>query len=155
MTSIINQQKQIQVWSDWLNENNPIFVGVLNANVSRGKEVFSFEYDPLWLKSPHAFGLDPALSLYSGKQYLADEKPNFGVFLDSSPDRWGRTLIERREALLARNEKRPVKKLMESDFLLGVFDQHRMGGLRFKYNDGPFLSDNKEFATPLGLLSEN
>jgi serine/threonine-protein kinase HipA len=29
-----------------------------------------------------------------------------------------------------------------------VFDEHRMGGLRFKYADGPFLDDNKEYPTP-------
>jgi serine/threonine-protein kinase HipA len=49
---------------------------------------------------------------------------------------------------IARKEKKSVKKLLESDFLLGVFDEYRMGGLRFKYADGPFLDDNKEYATP-------
>ncbi len=140
--------KQIEVWADWQTLTEPMLIGVLSAHLSRGKEIFSFEYESTWLKGPYAFGLDPALKLYSGKQYLAGDKPNFGTFLDSSPDRWGRTLIERREALLARKEKRPVKKLFESDFLLGVFDEHRMGGLRFKYTDGPFSDDNKQYATP-------
>lgn len=143
-----SSQKQIEVWADWHSLKEPTLVGVLSAQLSRGKEVFSFEYEPGWLKNPFALSLDPALKLYSGKQYLMDERPNFGAFLDSSPDRWGRTLIERREALMARKEKRPIKKLLESDFLLGVFDQHRMGGLRFKYKDGPFLDDNKDYATP-------
>ncbi len=141
-------QKQIEVWADWHTLKAPGLVGVLSANMSRCKEIFSFEYEPTWLKGPYVFELDPALKLYLGKQYLADDKPNFGIFLDSSPDRWGRTLIERREALLARAEKRPVKKLFESDFLLGVSDEHRMGGLRFKYADGPFLGENKGYATP-------
>jgi serine/threonine-protein kinase HipA len=140
--------KQIYVWADWKTLSEPRLVGVLIANLSRGKEIFSFEYEPTWLKSHYALSLDPALKLYSGKQYLGDDKPNFGAFLDSSPDRWGRTLIERREALFARKEKRPVKRLLESDFLLGVLDEHRMGGLRFKYADGPFLDANKEYATP-------
>ena len=57
--------------------------------------------------------------------------------------------MQRREAALARIEKRPVDKLLESDFLLGVFDGHRMGALRFKTEaEGPFLNDNKEMATP-------
>ncbi len=143
-----NNQKQIEVWADWQTKTSPMFVGVLSSYLSRGKEIFSFEYGPAWLKGTYAFGLDPALKLYSGKQHLADNKPNFSVFLDSSPDRWGRTLIERRESLLARKEKRPAKKLLESDFLLGVFDEHRMGGLRFRYTEGPFLDNNKEYATP-------
>ena len=141
-------QKKTEVWAAWHTLKDPKLVGVLTANVTRGKEIFSFEYEPSWLKSSYAFGLDPALKLYSGKQYLADDRPNFGVFLDSSPDRWGRTLIQRREALLAREEKRSAKNLFESDFLLGVFDEHRMGGLRFKFSDGPFLDENKEYATP-------
>jgi serine/threonine-protein kinase HipA len=141
-------QKLIEVWADWHTLKKPTLVGKLSAQLSRGKEVFSFEYHADWLKSPYAFSLDPSLKLYSGKQYLTDEKTNFGVFLDSSPDRWGRTLIQRRESLLAQKEKRSSKKLLESDFLLGVFDQHRMGGLRFKFKDGLFLDDNKDYATP-------
>ena len=143
-----NNQKQIEIWADWVPLTEPVLIGVLSAHLSRGKEVFSFEYESTWLRSPHVFALDPALILHSGKQYLTDDKPNFGLFLDSSPDRWGRTLIERREAILARHEKRPVKKLLESDFLLGVFDEYRLGGLRLKYTDGPFLDNNREYPTP-------
>lgn len=62
---------------------------------------------------------------FSGPQYLSDEKPNFGLFLDSSPDRWGRLLIKRREAVTARLEGRPRNQMFESDFLLGVFDTSR------------------------------
>ncbi|MBI3534251.1 MAG: type II toxin-antitoxin system HipA family toxin [Deltaproteobacteria bacterium] len=141
-------QKQIEVWADWHILKTPQRVGVLTTNVTRGKEIFSFEYEPTWLKITDAFQLDPALKLYSGRQYLTENKPNFGIFLDSSPDRWGRTLIQRREIILAHAEKRQERKLFESDFLLGVFDLYRMGGLRFKYADGPFLDDNKEYATP-------
>ncbi len=69
--------------------------------------------------------------------------------MDSSPDRWGRVLMKRREAILAREEKRTEKTLMESDFLLGVFDEHRIGGLRFKGQvDGPFLNQDRKLATP-------
>ena len=143
-----SQQKQIEVWADWQTLPEPRIIGLLSVHISRGKEIFSFTYETSWLKSPHVFAIDPALKLYPGKQYLAVDKPNFGAFLDSSPDRWGRSLIERREALIARKEKRSVKKCFETDFLLGVFDLHRMGGLRFKYNEGPFLDDNKEHATP-------
>jgi serine/threonine-protein kinase HipA len=121
----------------------------LRAESIRGNEVFSFEYDDNWLHSDQLFVLDPDLNYYSGPQYLQDDKPNFGVFLDSSPDRWGRVLMRRREALLARMENRPQKNLMQSDYLLGVYDEHRMGALRFKESpDGPFLNDNREMAAP-------
>jgi serine/threonine-protein kinase HipA len=93
--------------------------------------------------------LDPSLQLYSGLHFLNDEQDNFGIFLDSSPDRWGRILMRRREAALARKEDRAAKKLFETDFLLGVFDGHRMGALRFKLDDNDsFLNDNKEMASP-------
>jgi len=38
---------------------------------------------------------------------------------------------------------------MPSDFLLGVYDEHRMGALRFKESlDGPFVNNNREMAAP-------
>ncbi len=38
---------------------------------------------------------------------------------------------------------------MESDYLLGVHDSHRMGGLRFRMTSaGPFLDDNQHLASP-------
>lgn len=141
-------RKQIFVYADWKELDKPQLMGILNVVIS-GKEIFSFEYDKEWLKSGSSQTLDPDLQFFSGPQYLRDEKDNFGVFLDSSPDRWGRVLMIRREAALAKLEKRDQKTLLESDFLLGVYDSHRMGALRFKdNNDGPFLNDNKEMAAP-------
>ena len=74
----------------------------------------------------------PGVGVLAGDslQYLSVDKSNFGVFLDSSPDRWGRVLLRRRDAALARLEKRAPNNLTELDFLLGVFDGNRMGGLR-------------------------
>ncbi len=94
--------------------------------------------------------LDPDLQLYTGTHFLNDEdKSNFGLFLDSSPDRWGRVLMLRREAALARAENRPKNPLYETDYLLGVYDEHRMGALRFKLDpEGPFLNDNAEMSSP-------
>jgi len=102
-----------------------------------------------WLKSGLTQMLDPDLQFYPGVFYPAEENVNFGVFLDSCPDRWGRVLMQRREAVIARLEGRPPRELLESDYLLGVFDGHRMGALRFKTQErGPFLNDNKEMASP-------
>ncbi|MBN2595889.1 MAG: HipA domain-containing protein [Marinifilaceae bacterium] len=125
-------------------------MGILSSERLRGKEIFSFEYDKIWIKSPHIQILDPDLQLYSGPQYINDEnKSNFGIFLDSSPDRWGRLLMRRREAALARIEDRPAKTLFETDYLLGVYDKHRMGAIRFKDSiDGEFLNANNDLATP-------
>jgi serine/threonine-protein kinase HipA len=141
--------KNIYVYADWLGLNGPVLIGTLRAEFLRGNEVFSFEYDDNWLHSDQLFVLDPDLNYYSGPQYLHDDKSNFSMFLDSSPDRWGRVLMRRREALLARMENRLQKNLMQSDYLLGVYDEHRMGALLFKESpEGPFLNDNREIAAP-------
>ena len=139
--------KIIEVWADWYFMPEPQRIGVLTASITRGKEVFSFEYDQKWIQGEFKFQIDPKLQLLSGKFYAPDELESFGVFLDSSPDRWGRTLMLRREALLAKEEERAVKTLMASDYLLGVYDQTRMGGVRFRI-DGPFLDDHKNNPTP-------
>ncbi len=140
----------IQVYADWDFMEEVQIMGFLTSQSVRGKEIFSFEYTESWLnhQNPILF-LDPHLGFYKGKQYLPEEKNNFGIFLDSSPDRWGRLLMRRREAWQAKEERRDERTLFESDFLLGVFDGHRLGGLRFKLSeDGPFMNDQKKTATP-------
>lgn len=93
--------------------------------------------------------IDSDLQLFEGPQYLNDEKSNFGIFLDSSPDRWGRVLMMHKEAAKARKENRRSKTLMESDYLLGVYDHNRKGVLRFKtVQDSAFLDDNAAMGAP-------
>jgi serine/threonine-protein kinase HipA len=142
--------RSVFVYADWegLPEEN-VLMGQLQSELLRGKEVFSFVYSKEWLSSNFAQTLDPDLVYSEGLQYLSDDKTNFGLFLDSSPDRWGRVLLRRREAAMARYEKRAIQNLTELDFLMGVFDGNRMGGLRFKREkEGPFLEDNKQYAVP-------
>ncbi len=143
-------RKEILVYADWIGiKNPPALLGILYADLVKGKEIFSFEYSEEWLKSKFAQVLDPDLSFYSGRHYLNDDKNNFGLFLDSSPDRWGRVLMRRREAILARGENRQERTLMESDYLLGVYDENRTGGLRFKLDEtGLFLNQDKSLAAP-------
>jgi len=144
-----DNKRSIHVYAHWLGIVDPLLIGVLHSDRLRGKEVFSFEYDENWLKNGPSQLLDPNLQLYSGLHYLNEDKENFGMFLDSSPDQWGRILMRRREAAMARNEYRTEQKLFETDYLLGVYDGHRMGALRFKLEeDGPFLNDNRVMASP-------
>jgi len=143
------QRKEILVYSHPSLLQEPILMGTLSATVVRGKEIFAFEYISDFLESDSVFEIDPNLKLYKGPQYLSEEERNFGIFLDSSPDRWGRVLMERHEAMKARLEERPQRRLMESDYLLGVYDETRMGALRFKTDkDGPFLDDDPAHPTP-------
>lgn len=141
--------QKILVYADWLGMNSPISVGNLTADFVRGKEIFSFDYSQEWLQSEYSRMLDPELQLYAGPQYLNDGKTNFGMFLDSSPDRWGRMLMRRRETILSSQHERNLINLNESDFLLGVYDGTRMGGFRFKTDiNGEFLSHATDLATP-------
>lgn len=143
----MSQQRVIEVLADWIGLPGPTLMGYLTATSARGKEVFAFEYSTEWLSAASRQELDPALSLYRGRQYPAKNRENFGVFLDSAPDRWGRLLLRRREAQLAREAGREERRLLESDYLLGVHDGHRMGALRFRM-DGRLLDDNDELASP-------
>lgn len=145
----MSEKREILVYAHWEGFKDPFLMGTLSATPAKGTEVFSFEYTKEWLQSEHTYMLDPELQLYAGRYFPKEEKMNFGAFLDSCPDRWGRVLMNRREAALARKEKRAEKKLLESDYLLGVFDGHRMGGLRFKLNsEGNFMNDDKDMAAP-------
>ncbi|MEZ8990177.1 type II toxin-antitoxin system HipA family toxin [Vibrio breoganii] len=139
---------EIYVYADWLEMQKPMLVGLLRSSVIRGKEHFSFKYSEEWLASEYVLQIDPGLELYIGEQH-AEADRNFKVFLDSCPDRWGRLLMQRREAVMARNEGRRANKLYETHYLLGVHDSFRMGALRFcTSHDGPFLDDNDQLTAP-------
>ena len=142
-------QRKIYIYAHWVGMENPECMGVLTATPVRGKEIFSFSYNAEWLKTENRYIMDPDLQYYTGPQYTKSNTSNFGIFMDSSPDRWGRVLMKRREALYAEIENRPEKRLLESDFLLGVFDENRMGALRFKIEpDGDYLDNNSSHSAP-------
>ena len=145
---MVSKEKTIFVYDDF-SMQNPTLMGILYANSLKGGESYSFEYDREWLKKTSLkITLDPELMPYSGRQYPFG-KAIFGLFSDSSPDRWGRVLMNKRERILAGKEGRKPAKLYDSDYLLGVYDETRLGGIRFKTEpNGAFLSDDKETAAP-------
>ena len=140
--------KEIYVFADWEAFDEPTLVGSLRSDLVKAKEHFSFTYDEDWLRSKFVQQIDPELHLYVGEQHN-NEQQNFRIFLDSCPDLWGRLLMKRREAVMARLEARKPGVLNESDYLLGVHDMYRMGALRFKLDfDGDFLDNNESLAAP-------
>jgi len=145
---MITGNLEIWVYADWAELKGPKCVGVLTAQQAKGKKAFSFEYDKNWLLRPEKLLLDPDIHWYSGRQYPSG-KENFGVIMDSMPDTWGRTLMRRKASQKAMQAGKPAPTLYEIDYLLGVFDESRMGALRFKTDpDGPFLDNNPHFPTP-------
>ena len=143
-------REQVWVWLD-----DPAFgplqhIGILSKG-DRGS--VSFEYQPAWLEHAHAFQLDPELDMFSGEFYPGGS--NFGVFMDSCPDRWGQTLMTRREVIEAKEEGRSPRNLGPWEFLLGIQDCTRMGALRFSQpNERNFLADEALTAPPVARIAE-
>lgn len=138
----------IYVYADWVGLSQPTLVGVLSAHQAKGRKAFSFEYDKQWLKANDRRLIDPDIQFYSGQQF-PNNKENFGIFLDSMPDTWGRTLMKRREVQLAKVNEMKAKTLYDIDFLLGVYDETRMGAFRFKLDPhGYFLDNDTDKSTP-------
>ena len=132
---------------DWL--ENIELVGELTMDSIRGGETYGFKFEPSWLKKHGSVSLSDDLNNYVGMQYGQPGKDIFGCFSDSLPDRWGRTLVLRREQILAAEEKRPVRRLSSMDYLLGIDDATRMGGFRFKESlDGEFINCAHELQIP-------
>jgi len=140
----------LEVWLD-CDLSPPCPVGILAHD--RGQ--IRFRYNSDWLRDPRAFALDPDLSLDDAPFFPRPEFGNFGIFMDSSPDRWGQTLMKRREALLAKDEKRTPRMLYAWDFLMGVQDFTRQGALRFRLEGTEeFLGNEKMAAPPVTTLRE-
>ena len=139
----------VQVHIDLERFEHPVPMGMLHRQQSGAGEIFSFEYDRTWLERPEVFAFDPDLALAAGHQYPSPNRKNFGIFLDSSPDRWGRVLMQRRENTRARHEQRKPRVLTDWDFLLGVHDETRLGALRFRASpDDPFIDSDTQLAAP-------
>ena len=138
----------IWVYADWKGMSSPKCVGILSAQQAKGRKAFGFTYDKDWISSQEQLLLDPDIAWYGGQQY-PNGKENFGVFLDSMPDTWGRTLMKRRAALNANDQGKTAPVLYDIDFLLGVHDLSRMGALRFKRDpEGDFLNNDTDSPAP-------
>ncbi|MBB3312391.1 serine/threonine-protein kinase HipA [Rhizobium sp. BK196] len=118
-------------------------IGLARSNRARGSETIMFEYDRAWLEDADRFSLEPALALTRGAFAPPAGFATFGSIGDSAPDTWGRRLMQRLERRTAERDGRPVRTLAESDYLLGVADETRLGALRFRWAGG------EEFQAPI------
>ncbi len=124
------------------NDGVDVLAGTLYSHRRRGAESATFVYTADYLGASGAYALDPELPLEIGARQTRVGRALFGAFTDCAPDRWGRTLVIRREAALSRAEGRATRALGEVDYLLGVRDDLRQGALRFRAAAGPFLADD-------------
>ncbi len=132
---------------DWLPQ--PEYMGELGYESLRGSDNYSFQFADEWLGKHGGLFLSADLNNYQGQQFTAPERDIFGCFSDALPDRWGRTLLDRREQILATEKNRPPRRLSSFDYLKGIDDFSRMGGLRFKGNiDGDYINTGTDFKIP-------
>ncbi|MBQ8502393.1 MAG: HipA domain-containing protein [Bacteroides sp.] len=148
--------KKLYVYGDfdWFDEIE--LIGEPGYESLRGSDSYSFRFAESWIKRYNAIQLSSDLNNYSGVQYTRPGQDIFGCLADALPDRWGRTLLLRREQIVAQEEKRPVRRLSSFDFLTGIDDFSRMGGFRFKETpEGEFINaDNSLRIPPLTELRE-
>lgn len=132
---------------DWLDK--PELVGELCYEKLRGSESYAFRFDNNWLKFHVGIKLSEDINNYPGLQYTQPGNDIFGCFSDALPDRWGRTLLKRREQIQASEEKRAVRNLSSFDYLMGIDDFSRMGGFRLKRElDGDFINVSPSLKIP-------
>lgn len=132
---------------DWLDK--PELVGELCYEKLRGSESYAFRFDDNWLKFHAGIKLSEDINNYPGLQYTQPGNDIFGCFSDALPDRWGRTLLKRREQIQASEEKRAVRNLSSFDYLMGIDDFSRIGGFRLKRElDGDFINVSPSLKIP-------
>ena len=147
--------KKITVYADFDFLSAPQEIGILGYEHVRGKDHFVFEYSREWLKQYGGILLSGDLMNVPSLQYPRGNDNVFGFVKDSFPDRWGRLLLDRRERLTAQSEGRPTRMLTNYDYLIGIEDFTRMGGIRYKEEDGAdyINASDKYLVPPIESLS--
>ena len=141
--------KKLYVYADFDWFNDIELIGELGYESLRGSDSYSFKFADSWIKKYNSIQLSNDLNNYPGIQYTQPNKDIFGCFADALPDRWGRTLLLRREQILAQEDNRPIKRLSSFDFLVGIDDFSRMGAFRFKETlDGEFINTTNSLRIP-------
>ena len=141
--------KKITVYADFDFLATPQEIGTLGYERVRGKDHFVFEYSREWLKKHGGIMLSGDLMNVPSLQHPRGADSVFGFVKDSFPDRWGRLLLDRRERLKAQAESRPVRMLTNYDYLTGIEDFTRMGGIRYRDEDSDsYMNDSAKFLVP-------
>ena len=141
--------KKITVYADFDFLTTPMEIGILGYERVRGKDHFIFEYSHEWLKQHGGIVLSGDLMNVPSLQHPRGTDSVFGFVKDSFPDRWGRLLLDRRERLKAQAEGRPLQMLTNYDYLTGIEDFTRMGGIRYKDEDSDgFINVSAKYLVP-------
>jgi len=138
----------IYVYADFDFLDNIEEIGTLRYEKVRGNDHFTFEFSKKWLDRHGGILLSGDIMNSRGLQHPRGNSV-FGFVSDSFPDRWGRTLLDRRERIEARNEGRTARTLNNFDYLTGIEDLTRMGGIRYKTKrDADFICTGSKYSVP-------
>ncbi len=130
---------------DWLGKEEVI--GELGFDDDRTS--YSFEFDGKWLKEHGDIFLCSDLHCYMGPQFTKPGEGMFACLSDVLPEIWGRLLLDRREEIQARKERRPARKPTSLDYLTWIDDFTRMGGFRLKDGrDGGYINAHERLHIP-------
>ena len=141
--------ERLLVYADFNWLNKPELVGELCYEKLRGSDSYAFKFDENWLSIHAGIKLSEDINNYPGMQYTQPGNDIFGCFSDALPDRWGRTLLKRREQIQASEEKRAVRSLSSFDYLMGIDDFSRMGGFKFKRElEGDYINVSPSLKIP-------
>ena len=141
--------KRITVFADFDFLSTPQEIGTLGYDHVRDKDHFVFEYSRQWLKQNGGILLSGDLMNVPSPQYPRGNDGVFGFVKDSFPDRWGRLLLDRRERLVAQSEGRAKRMLTNYDYLIGIEDFLRMGGIRYKEENGSdYINAGDKYLVP-------
>jgi serine/threonine-protein kinase HipA len=141
------------IWADWDGLPEAISVGTVRLVRKGQTRIPRFQFSDPWLARQDFRMLDPHLRLSRESQVPSTGRSSFGFLTDSTPNRWGRRLLQKHEVQLAQIEKRPVKRLDDFDVLFAVHDSMRSGGLSFRREETervvePTLSNEYPDAVP-------
>lgn len=141
--------KKLFVYADFDWMDTPQLIGELMYDSVRGNETYAFSYDKAWLAQYSNLFLSDDLQNFTGIQYTRQGRDIFACFSDALPDRWGRTLLNRREQIAATDEKRAVRRLNSFDYLMGIDDASRIGAFRFaETSGGKFVNSEDSLRVP-------
>ena len=141
--------KRISVFADFDFLTSPQEIGVLGYEHVRGNDHFVFEYSREWLKQYGGIVLSGDLMNVPSLQHPHGKDSVFGFIKDSFPDRWGRLLLDRRERIMAQSEGRQKRMLTNYDYLIGIEDFTRMGGIRYKSDESDeYINASSRYLVP-------
>ncbi len=98
----------------------------------------TFIYSDVWIND--GFAIAPDMPVHAKEHHASGVH---GIFSDSSPDRWGRTLIQRKMGKI---------RISEQECILGVADTLRQGALRYSLDGGNSFEGQENRIPPVSSL---